>query len=357
MDSSKTLSIKRRLEITELPASTITFQKLKFDSSFIEMPSTQHCNIEFLIDENSCDSGFSESNSVKCHQEDDDELTFKSLDSLNDSHMSCASDLFENNHNQHHDSPFSLFNNITNTKTSNLYQKIEAQKDQRRLTPKSKSFSVNQTEIKMKLTESTSFDNNDERLVGDLSSPHTLPLIKRSKHNDLASITPSTLVDLMNGKYENEIGQFYIFDARYPYEYEGGHIEGAENGYFKDKILEKLFQAPLQCENGKRLVLIFHCEFSSERGPRLMREVRERDRLLNKDIYPHLNYPEMYLLEGGYKAFFELFNEKCEPRFYLPMLHENHRNDLKFFRKKSKTWELETRLTKKPPQTRNKLKF
>ena len=39
-----------------------------------------------------------------------------------------------------------------------------------------------------------------------------------------------------------------------------------------------------------------------------MREIRERDRLLNSDNYPRLHYPEIYLLEGGYKNFFENHN-------------------------------------------------
>jgi M-phase inducer phosphatase 2 len=71
-----------------------------------------------------------------------------------------------------------------------------------------------------------------------------------------------------------------------------------------------------------------------------MREIREKDRKLNKDSYPALYYPEMYLLEGGYKCFFENHRELCLPPTYLPMLDDNHREDLKFFRKKSKTWDI-----------------
>ena len=36
-----------------------------------------------------------------------------------------------------------------------------------------------------------------------------------------------------------------------------------------------------------------------------MREIRERDRMLNQHQYPKLFYPEIYLLEGGYKNFYE----------------------------------------------------
>ena len=39
----------------------------------------------------------------------------------------------------------------------------------------------------------------------------------------------------------------------------------------------------------------------------MYRFLREQDRELNKDNYPKLNYPEVYVMEGGYKAFYEKF--------------------------------------------------
>lgn len=51
-------------------------------------------------------------------------------------------------------------------------------------------------------------------------------------------------------------------------------------------------------------VLIFHCEFSSERGPKLARSLRNHDRGVN--VYPHLHYPEIYVLKDGYKEFFRV---------------------------------------------------
>ncbi len=126
------------------------------------------------------------------------------------------------------------------------------------------------------------------------------------------------MADLLNGKYQDQIGKYMVLDARYPYEYEGGHIQNAENVYEKDNLLEKLFDLETlssQVPSDKPCVLIFHCEFSSERGPKLMREIRERDRLLNQHQYPKLHYPEIYLLEGGYKNFYEQHDVRIGP-FY-----------------------------------------
>lgn len=113
----------------------------------------------------------------------------------------------------------------------------------------------------------------------------------------------------------------------------------------------------------KRVVIIFHCEFSSERGPRMCRFVRERDRAMNE--YPRLHYPELYILKGGYKEFYHDFKvtapfpgfpvrrvcvcvtrspwplppqAQCEPQAYRPMHHEDFKEDLRKFRSKSRTW-------------------
>lgn len=194
------------------------------------------------------------------------------------------------------------------------------------------------------------------RLIGDMSSYHSLPTLSQSKHNDLATIDAQTLVDLINGKYDHSVGKFLILDARYPYEFNGGHILNAQNSYEKETIVPKLFNEPIVCQDGKRSILIFHCEFSIERGPKLMREFREIDRMVNKNCYPKLYYPEIYLLEGGYKNFYENFIQMCEPKSYLPMLNGSNRTEMKYFRRKSKTWE-ETRNTKSRISSRTKLSF
>jgi len=67
-----------------------------------------------------------------------------------------------------------------------------------------------------------------------------------------------------------------FFSFRYPYEYEGGHIRDAINIFSKEQMLKDYSENKLGKKSsktdhvsGKRNVLIFHCEFSSERGPSL----------------------------------------------------------------------------------------
>ena len=59
---------------------------------------------------------------------------------------------------------------------------------------------------------------------------------------------------------------------------------------------------------------------------------------MNKDSYPELNFPEIYLLEGGYKQFYESHTDLCFPQAYKPMLDRHHSADLRHFRVKSKSW-------------------
>ncbi|KAK7010725.1 M-phase inducer phosphatase-like isoform X1 [Biomphalaria glabrata] len=179
----------------------------------------------------------------------------------------------------------------------------------------------------------------EPNLIGDCSKPYCLPTVKGGKHEDLKSITPETLMRLLVNEFAEEVGEFHIIDCRYPYEYEGGHIRNAVNIYTKDAVVEKYLKTPKTAKDSqKRMILIFHCEFSSERGPRLFRFLRSQDRESNKECYPYLHYPEIYLLEGGYKSFFENYSHLCEPREYKTMFDKNHSEDLRKFRATCKSW-------------------
>jgi len=157
----------------------------------------------------------------------------------------------------------------------------------------------------------------------------------------------------MEGKFKDQVESFRVIDARFIYEFKGGHIRGAENfgSWNEEDFLAEFFPSSLEpktlaCKESfsqghdlKRRILIFHCEFSSVRGPKLMRFLRERDRDQNRDSYPALHYPEVYLLHGGYKAFFGLYPQLCEPQSYIPMNHPEFIKEERKFHKRSRTWQ------------------
>ncbi|XP_041828867.1 M-phase inducer phosphatase 2 [Melanotaenia boesemani] len=197
------------------------------------------------------------------------------------------------------------------------------------LLQRSKSFC--QTDIEKLLDR----EDASRELIGDLSEPFILPTVE-GKHQDLKYITSEMMVAALSGKFDL-VEQVIVIDCRYPYEFEGGHIKGALNLHHEDQVEDYLLKTPIVPSGSKkRVIIIFHCEFSSERGPRMCRFVRKRDRAMNE--YPKLHYPELYILKGGYKDFFPHFQSQCEPQSYRPMHHQDFREDLRKFRLKSRTW-------------------
>ena len=131
----------------------------------------------------------------------------------------------------------------------------------------------------------------------------------------LILLTQSTL----NTEPVQTVDDFVIIDCRYPFEYEGGHIEGAYNlwtmplleSFLLEKNISQLVRLAavlaavlcgmagdavkrvaspphclaLLCPNrgdtqadDGRTVLIFHCEFSSHRAPQALKWIRNLDR-------------------------------------------------------------------------------
>jgi M-phase inducer tyrosine phosphatase len=98
-----------------------------------------------------------------------------------------------------------------------------------------------------------------------------------------------------------------IVDARFGYEHDGGHIKKSQNIRSLAQM-QILFQEFRDCE----ACVVFHCEFSQKRGPNLMHRFRDHDRCANSNRYPKLNYPTIYLLQGGYSKFFGDCPDLCE---------------------------------------------
>jgi M-phase inducer tyrosine phosphatase len=65
-------------------------------------------------------------------------------------------------------------------------------------------------------------------------------------------------------------------------------------------------------------VIVFHCELSHDGGPRLAAVLRDVDRRVNRNRYPVMFYPRLFVLDGGYREFYERFKSDCEGG-YRPM--------------------------------------
>uniref|UniRef100_A0A2K6KNZ0 M-phase inducer phosphatase n=1 Tax=Rhinopithecus bieti TaxID=61621 RepID=A0A2K6KNZ0_RHIBE len=192
------------------------------------------------------------------------------------------------------------------------------------------------------ITQMLEEDSNQGHLIGDFSKVCVLPTVS-GKHQDLKYVNPETVAALLSGKFQGLIEKFYVIDCRYPYEYLGGHIQGALNLYSQEELFSFFLKKPIvPLDTQKRIIIVFHCEFSSERGPRMCRSLREEDRSLNQ--YPALYYPELYILKGGYRDFFPEYLELCEPQSYCPMHHQDHKAELLRCRSQSKVQEGERQL-------------
>lgn len=157
-----------------------------------------------------------------------------------------------------------------------------------------------------------------------IRSPHsvsqtfdTIPTIPLS--GVIPRITPQTLADIMDGKYDHCFDELYVIDCRFMYEFEGGHIRGATNVPCAEVLAQAFFENPFQ-----NALIVFHCEFSKNRGPQTASAFRGFDRELNKHRYPFLFYPQVYVMNGGYREFYNRFPGYCDGG-YVPMLVDEHR--------------------------------
>ena len=90
------------------------------------------------------------------------------------------------------------------------------------------------------------------------------------------------MVELLEGRYDSAVTEYRIIDCRFPYEYRGGHIINAVNVNTQDQLdrilLSRTGAAKLEDdeappftfpEDHHNVVLVFHCEHSLHRAPRL----------------------------------------------------------------------------------------
>jgi len=67
-------------------------------------------------------------------------------------------------------------------------------------------------------------------------------------------------------------------------------------GYVRMGSQLLLITPALRKEVQSAQIHVFHCEYSKNRGPRMLHHVRNRDRALHQVDYPKLQFKEMYLL-------------------------------------------------------------
>eukprot|EP00727_Mastigamoeba_balamuthi_P005318 m51a1_g14785 putative m-phase inducer phosphatase 3 isoform x1 (427) ;mRNA; r:471519-473346 len=163
-----------------------------------------------------------------------------------------------------------------------------------------------------------------------------LPLCSvREGHN---CVDCDTVARLVRGEFAVFFDHVHLIDCRYPYEYDGGHIKGATNvtGSFAEvrtKLRRMFFGPDGPMSNPSRTAIVFHCEFSANRGPcslDLMRNLDSRvtEASCDRPTDQVHTYEQVYLMDGGYKAFFAAHKELCDPQEYTPMEAESFKKEM-----------------------------
>lgn len=121
--------------------------------------------------------------------------------------------------------------------------------------------------------EISSIASSEPHLIGDFSRPFCLPLMD-GRHSDLKSVSVHTMARLLRGEFKDSVASFKVIDCRYPYEFDGGHIRDALNLYTQEHIITELVNTKTETpkvapDMPMHNIVVFHCEFSSERGPKL----------------------------------------------------------------------------------------
>ncbi|PIO65857.1 rhodanese-like protein, partial [Teladorsagia circumcincta] len=143
-----------------------------------------------------------------------------------------------------------------------------------------------------------------------LFKEYSLPGVEHPQRESLAfrSISGETLASEIRRLGPEEFERRYLLiDCRYPYEYEGGHVKCAINLHDQNE-LESLFFPEDPNHPIRSRIPIFYCEFSQKRGPGMALALRSIDRMRNELNYPKVDYAEMYLLDHGYRKF---WNDGC----------------------------------------------
>ena len=123
-------------------------------------------------------------------------------------------------------------------------------------------------------------------------------------HPDTPTISCHRLAEIIENP--SSYDQIIILDARFQYEFNGGHIIGARNIINSNQIADIYNNC-----SGKKTCLICYCEFSQGRSPTLFKMIRSYDRNQHINDYPNLTIPNLYVLESGYRSFYDNYPSLC----------------------------------------------
>jgi rhodanese-related sulfurtransferase len=126
-------------------------------------------------------------------------------------------------------------------------------------------------------------------------------------------LSPTDFQILLENPSSSGVDGVLVIDARFEYEYTGGHVRDALN-VRSGAQMELVYFQFMQCN----FAVVFHCELSHDRAPALMAAFRQYDRMVHIDQYPALAYPHIFLLQGGYRRFYAELPQLCVDG-YVPM--------------------------------------
>lgn len=177
----------------------------------------------------------------------------------------------------------------------------------------------------------TSF-NHKQTLIECISTETAGELLRGAEH--------------MRGLYDRVV----VIDCRFQYEFDGGHIQVPPHladwiqvlhipPHESQTAMDLFFNGggsrplPAMSIGQDRVCTIFHCEFSQRRGPEMHQKVRSEDRRRAGLNWPQLYYSEMYVIDLGYKTFWETFPDLCQPSAYVAERDERFAEDCARFNK------------------------
>lgn len=156
------------------------------------------------------------------------------------------------------------------------------------------------------------------------------------------------LLSIPKESYPTGISDIVMIDARWKYEYEKGHVKGSINiDLHMAKDIQNILWQDKTPTYPKSTAIILFCQYSHKRSLKLYRKIMKTD--------INLDYPNLYILEGGYDLFFKhaIYSKDRKEKFFEPTFgyqpEENIGEESDIL--SSKEWEKlhEKKKKKKPP--------